>query len=55
MRYKYKDLTKQLSLQDEQLSIISESIVNRFTMAISYYEDQKKLHPELEGLIELRS
>jgi len=49
------DLTKQLSLQDEQLSIISESIVNRFTMAISYYEDQKKLHPELEGLIELRS
>ena len=48
------DLTKQLSISDTQLSILCESIINKFTIAISYYEEQKKLHPELEGLIEIQ-
>ena len=48
------NLTKQLKLQDENLSLISESIVNKFTIALSYYEQQIKEHPELEGLIELQ-
>lgn len=48
------NLTKQLKLQDENLSLISESIINKFIIALSYYEQQIKEHPELEGLIELQ-